>query len=288
MSSGDPQRRRSRGQTQGQAETRRGRVGVRIRRAAGRCSRLVTVGVVVLLLASTLTGAAFGGGLTIPDPEPGVDRTYDDTFRVLASNDPDPARGSSTVQLYEYDNGTIRDVNRTVVTQPVQLWEDSIRPRDALVIANESDMYQSGLTGYYTIPYRDRWYTLEEWNTKWGQRELRILPLYDADPSRATDTDGEYTVEVRNPNGWWDPVYDAEVELNGSELEVTNPGTAMVHTAEYQSIVDRKIDIVEGLLRYSELAPSEAAARSTAAVPTDNGREVFPTVDGASSWRRVA
>ncbi|MDG5775226.1 hypothetical protein VB773_20400 [Haloarculaceae archaeon H-GB2-1] len=288
MSSGDPQRRRSRGQTQGQAETRRGRVGVRIRRAAGRCSRLVTVGVFVLLLASTLTGAAFGGGLTIPDPEPGVDRTYDDTFRVLASNDPDPARGSSTVQLYEYDNGTIRDVNRTVVTQPVQLWEDSIRPRDALVIANESDMYQSGLTGYYTIPYRDRWYTLEEWNTRWGQRELRILPLYDADPSRATDTDGEYTVEVRNPNGWWDPVYDAEVELNGSELEVTNPGTAMVHTAEYQTIVDRKIDIVEGLLQYSELAPSESAARSTSAVPTDNGREVFPTVDGASTslvWR---
>ena len=288
MSLDDPQRRRSRGQTQGQAETHRGQVSVRIRRAAGRCPRLVTVGVAVLLLASTLTGAAFGGGLTIPDPEPGVDRTYDDTFRVLASNDPDPARGSSTVQLYEYDNGTIRDVNRTVVTQPVQLWEDSIRPRDALVIANESDMYQSGLTGYYTIPYRDRWYTLEEWNTRWGQRELRILPLYDADPSRATDTDGEYTVEVRNPNGWWDPVYDAEVELNGSELEVTNPGTAMVHTAEYQTIVDRKIDIVEGFLQYSELAPSESAARSTSAVPTDNGREVFPTVDGASTslvWR---
>ncbi|WP_338918486.1 hypothetical protein [Salinirubellus litoreus] len=207
---------------------------------------------------------------------------------MLASNDPDPGRGSSTVRLYEYDNGTIREVNRTVVTQPVQLWEDSIRPRDALIIANESDMYQSGVTGYYTIPYRDRWYTLEEWNTRWGQRELRILPLYDAEPNRATDIDGEYTVEVRNPNGWWDPVYDAEVELNGSELEVTNPGTAMVHTAEYQTIVDRKIDIVEGLLRYSELAPSEAAARSTSAVPTDNGREVFPTVDGASTslvWR---
>ena len=288
MFSGDPGRRPLREQSHEGPAASRGRVGVRLRRAAGRLSWLTTIGVVVLLLTSTLTGAAFEGGLTIPDPEPGVDRTYDDTFRVLASNDPDPARGSSTVRLYEYDNGTIRDINRTVVTQPVQLWEDSIRPRDALVIANESDMYQSGLTGYYTIPYQDRWYTLEEWNTRWGQRELRILPLYDADPSRATDTDGEYTVEVRNSNGWWDPVYDAEVELNGSELEVTNPGTAMIHTAEYQTIVDRKIDIVEGLLRYSELAPSEAAARSTAAVPTDNGREVFPTVDGASTslvWR---
>jgi hypothetical protein len=181
--------------------------------------------VALLVVTSTLAGAAFGG-LTIPDPEPGVERTYDDTFRVLASNDPDPARGSSTVRLYEYDSGTIRDVNRTVATQPVQLWEDSIRPRDALVIANESDMYQSGLTGYYTIPYRDQWHTLEEWNTKWGQRELRILPLYDADPSRATDTDGEYTVEARNPNGWWDPVYGAEVELVGSDLEVTNPGSS--------------------------------------------------------------
>ena len=288
MSSGNPRRRRSRGQPREQAAARRGRVGVRVRRVAGRCSRLVIVGVVVLLLVSTLTGAAVGGGLTIPAPEPGVDRTYDDTFRVLASNDPDPARGSSTVRLYEYDNGTIRDVNRIVVTQPVQLWEDSIRPHDALVIANESDMYQSGLTGYYTIPYRDRWYTLEKWNTRSGQRELRILPLYDADPSRATDTDGEYTVEARNPNGWWDPVYDAEVELNGTELEVTNPRTAMVHTAEYQTIIDRKIEIVERHLRYSELAPSEAAARSTAAVPMDNGSEVFSTVDGASTslaWR---
>ncbi len=288
MSSSDPQRRRWRGQTQKRAAARQGRVGVRTRRATGRCLWLVTIAVVVLLLAGTLTGAAFNGGLTIPDPEPGVDRIYNDTFRVLASNDADPARGSSMVRLYEYDNGTIRDVNRTVVTQPVQLWEDSIRPRDALVIANESDMYQSGLTGYYTIPYRDRWYTLEEWNTKWGQRELRIFPLYDVDSSRVTDTDGEYTVEVRNPNGRWDPVYDAEVELNGSELEVTNPETAMVHTAEYQTIIDRKIDIIEGLLRYSELAPSEPAARSTAAVPTDNGREVFPTVDGASTslvWR---
>jgi len=273
---------------EGSPTTRRGGIGFPLRRAVGQCSRLATVGVVVLLVAGTFAGAAFGGELTIPDPEPGVDRTYDDTFRVLASNDPDPARGTSTIRMYEYDDGAIRDVNRTVATQPVQLWEDSIRPRDALVIANESDMYQSGLTGYYTIPYQDRWYTLEEWNTKWGQQELRILPLYDADPSRATDTNGEYTVEVRNSNGWWDPVYNVEVELNGSELEVTNPETAMVHTADYQTIVDRKIDIIEGHLRYSELASSESTARSTAAVPTDNGREVFPTVDGASTslvWR---
>jgi len=267
---------------------RREGVTARLRRAASRGSRLAVVAIAILLVASTFAGAAFGGGLTIPDPEPGVDRTYDDTFRVLASNDPDLARGTSTIQMYEYDDGAIRDVNRTVATQPVQLWEDSIRPRDALVIANESDMYQSGLTGYYTIPYRDQWHTLEEWNTKWGQRELRILPLYDADPSRATDTDGEYTVEARNPNGWWDPVYNAEVELVGSDLEVTNPGEAMVHTAEYQTIIDRKIEIVERHLRYSELAPSETVARSTAAVPMDNGSEVFSTVDGASTslvWR---
>ncbi|WP_187347679.1 Ig-like domain-containing protein [Haloplanus rubicundus] len=289
MSSDETEMRPSHERTREQAPSvRRDGGGFRLRRTVSRYSRLVTVGVVLLVVTSTLAGAAFGGGLTIPAPEPGVERPYDDTFRVLASNDPDPARGSSTVQLYEYDNGTIREVNRTVVTQPVQLWEGSIRPHDALVIANESDMYQSGLTGYYTIPYRDQWYTLEEWNTKWGDRELRILPLYDADPSQATDTDGEYTVEVRNPNGWWNPVYGAEVEVNGSVLEVTNPGTAMVHTAEYQTITDRKRDIVEGLLRYSELAPSESVARSTAAVPMDNGSEVFPTVDGASTslvWR---
>ena len=241
----------------------------------------------LLMLTSTLAGAA-PGGLTVPDPEPGVERTYNDTFRVLASNDPDPARGSSTVQLYSYDSGTIREFNRTVTTQPVQLMENSIRPRDALVIANESDMYQSGLTGYYTIPYQDQWHTLEAWNTRWGQRELRILPLYDADPSRATDTEGKYTVEARNPNGWWDPVYRATVELNGTKLEVTNPDEAMVHTPKYQTIIERKIESLERHLRYSELAPSETAARKTAAVPMYNGSEVFQTVDGASTslvWR---
>jgi hypothetical protein len=251
-------------------------------------TRLAPVGLAVLLVASTLGGAVAGASPTPATPEPGVATTYDDTFRILASNDPDPVSGSSTVRLYEYEGGAIREVERTVVTQPVQLRENSIRPSDALVIANESDMYQSGLTGSYTVPYQDQWYTLDEWNTKWGEREIRIIPIYGADPDRATDTDGKYTVEVRNPNGWWNPVYGADVERTGNELTVTNPGTAMVHSAVYRSITERKIDAVERLLRYSELAPSESVARSTAVVPTDGGSEVFPTVDGASTslvWR---
>ena len=253
----------------------------------GRLWRIVTVGVIILCVTSALvTAAADGGG--VPPPDPGVDRTYNETFRVLASNDVDPGKGSSTVLLYEYENGAIREVNRTVVTQPVQLQDDSIRPRDALVIATESDMYQTGLHGRVTVPYQDRWYTLEEWNRKWGQRALRIIPIYGADATRATDTEGKYTVEVRNPNGWWDPVYDAEVERTGNTLNVTNPETAMVHTAEYQTVIERKREIIHSLLQHSELAPSEAAARNTAVVPMDNGTEVFPTVDGASTslvWR---
>lgn len=249
--------------------------------------------VTALLLVSVLAGAVGGDApspfsVGIPEPEPGVDRTYNETFRVLASNDPDPGRGTSTVRLYEYDSGGIREVNRTVVTQPVQLWERNIRPHDALAIAVESDMYQGGLAGYDTVPYRDEWETLAAWNARWGPSELRILPLYDAEPSRATDIDGEYTVEVRNPNGWWDPVYNAEVELNGSRLTVANPRTAMVHTAAYQTVIDRKIDIIERHLRYSELAPSEAVARQTAAVPMAEGDELFPTADGAAVplvWR---
>jgi len=286
MCSGDPQGRQS-PRAREQPTSARGRSVGRVQQAITRWIQFATVVVALLIVTSTLAGAS-PGELIVPDPEPGIERTYNDTFRVLASNDPDPAQGASTVQLYSYDSGTIRELNRTVTTQPVQLRENSIRPRDALVIANESDMYQSGLTGYYTVPYQDQWYTLKEWNTRWGQRELRILPLYDADPSRATDTEGRYTVEARNPNGWWDPVFRAEVELNGSKLEVTNPDEAMVHTSKYQTIIERKIESLERHLRYSELAPSEAAARSTAAVPMDNGSEVFQTVDGASTslvWR---
>ena len=249
---------------------------------ADRLSWLVTVGVIALLITSTLASAALTSELTVSDPEPGVDTVYNDTFRVLASNDADPARGTSTVRGFEYTNGTIETVNRTVVTQPVQLWEDSIRPTDALAIANESDMYQSGLTGPTNVPYQDQWTTLAEWNGTWGEQGLRIIPIYGADPERATDMDGEYTVEVRNPNGWWDPVYNAEVERNGTRLTVTNPETAMVHTAKYESVTNRKIEIVRSLLRYSELAENNASARETAVVPMDNGTEVFPTVEGAS------
>jgi hypothetical protein len=287
MSSDDSSRETSAGRQRSRSSDRL-RVRGWIRGLRGRSSPAVVVAIGLLVCSSTLVGAANIAATPIPTPEPGAERTYNDTFRVLASNDVDPGRGSNTVQLYEYDNGTIREVNRTVVTQPVQLWDDNIRPRDALVIADESDMYQTGLSGQVTIPYRDRWDTLAEWNTRWGDRELRIIPIYGADPSRATNTDGEYTVEARNPNGWWDPVYNAEVEQVGNELTVTNPDAALVHTAEYQTVIQRKQDIVESLLRYSELAPSEAAARSTSVVPMDNGSEVFPTVDGASmafAWR---
>jgi len=239
--------------------------------------RLVVAGSTLLLGSRALIGAA-AGDLLIPSPEPGVEREYDDTFRVLASNDPDPGRGSSVVQVYEYgENGTIREVNRTVGTQPVQLWDSNIQSRDALLIANESDMYQSGLSGFVQVPYRDQWTPLRDW---WGG-EFRILPIYTGDPSRATSTDGQYTVEVRHPNGWWNPVYNADVERVDGNLTVTNTDEALVLSSYYSTVIDRKIQIIESLLQHSEMAPSDSAARSTSVVPTQNGVEVFPTTDGA-------
>ncbi|MDS0283964.1 Ig-like domain-containing protein [Haloarcula onubensis] len=239
--------------------------------------RLVVGGITLLLVSSAVIGAA-AGDLLIPSPEPGVERDYDDTFRVLASNDPDPGRGSSVVQVYEYgENGTIREVNRTVGTQPVQLWDSNIQSRDALLIANESDMYQSGLSGFVQVPYRDQWTPLRDW---WGG-EFRILPIYTADPSRATSNDGQYTVEVRHPNGWWNPVYNADVERVDGELTVTDTDEALVLSSYYSTVIDRKIQIIESLLQHSEMAPSDSAARSTSVVPTQNGVEVFPTTDGA-------
>jgi hypothetical protein len=260
-----------------------------IRTAVTIQGRLITlpvavVGMVLIIVSSAVIGAA-AGGLVVPEPEPGVETDYDDTFRVLASNDRDPGRSSQTVGVFEYaDNGSITAVNRTVVTQPVQLWDSNIQSRDALLIANQSDMYQSGLQGFVQIPYRDRWTPLMDW---WDT-ELRILPLYSADPSRATSTDGRYTVEVRHPNGWWNPVYNAEVERINRTLAVTNPDEALVHSSYYSTVIDRKLQIVESLLQHSAMAATQRTARQTASIPTHNGSEVFPTTDGASvdlPWR---
>ena len=260
-----------------------------IRAAVTIRGRLITLsvamlGMVLIIVSSAIIGAA-AGALVTPDPEPGVEKHYDDTFRVLASNDPDPGRSSQNVGVYEYaDNGSITAVNRTAVTQPVQLWDSNIQSRDALLIANESDMYQSGLHGFVQVPYRDRWTPL----TDWWNTGFRILPLYSADPSRATSTDGRYTVEVRHPNGWWNLVYNAEVERIDGNLTVTNPDEALVLSSYYSTVIDRKIQIVEGLLQHSAMAPSPAAARSTSSVPTRNGSDVFSTTDGASvgfQWR---
>jgi hypothetical protein len=230
------------------------------------------------------TGAVAGTSQPAPTPEPipGVNQTYDGTFRILASDDVDPGRGTSTVHLYEYDNGSISDATRTVSTRPVQLVDDNIRPADALAIAAESDMYHTSLSGHVTVPYRDRWYTLAEWTDTWGEQDLRIVPIYGADPSRATSLDGQYTVEVRNPNGWWDPVHGARVDRTTDGLSVTNPETALVHTADYYAVIDRKRDIIASLLRYSETAPNGTVARETAIVPMDEGREVFPTTAGGT------
>mgnify|MGYP000091377824 FL=1 len=241
-------------------------------------TRLVVAGIVLLLVSSVVIGAA-AGDLFIPSPEPGVEKDYDDTFRVLASNDPDPGRGSSAVPVYEYgENGTITEVNRTVVTQPVQLWDSNIQSRDALLIANESDMYQSGLHGLVQVPYRDKWMTLQDW---WDG-EFRILPIYTGDPDRATSNDGQYTVEVRHPNGWWNPVYNADVERVDGNLSVTNPGEALVLSSYYSNVFERKIQIIESLLQHSEMAPSESAARRTSVLPTEDGDEVYSTTDGAN------
>jgi len=253
-------------------------------RRAGSLSLRVSA-VILLILLSTVAGAA-PDGIRIPAPEPGVEKQYDDTFRVLASNDSDPGRGSSTVGVFEYaENGTITTVNRTVETQPVHLWDGNIQSQDALKIATESDMYQSQFSGQVQIPYRDEWTTLSSW---YGPEEYRILPIYAADPSRATSTDGQYTVEVRHPNGWWNPVYNAEIGEVDGNLTVTNPNGALVLSSSYTTVIDRKIDIVESLLQYSELASSNASARQRSVVPMNYGTEVFPTADGARvdlQWR---
>jgi hypothetical protein len=117
-----------------------------------------------------------------------------------------------------------------------------------------------------------------------------MTPKNSVEPAVSIVSSWKRCVKVLNTNGYWNPVYDAEVLPDSSTdgYYVANPSTALVHVPAGEWIITRKVDALRSLLQYSELASSETVARGTAVVPMEEGSELYPSDDGASVglyWR---
>ncbi|WP_424016322.1 Ig-like domain-containing protein (plasmid) [Halorientalis pallida] len=233
-----------------------------------------------------------GSGPTIPQPTPGVDRTYDETYRILASDDSDPFYNTSTMEVPRFHpNGSVTIVNETIGTFPFEFDGENLRASEALELAYSTDLYRTTLQHRASdVPYADRWRSLQDYRDSGVTERTRVIPLQNVTLGTPTSIDGNYRVEVLNTNGEWNPVYDVEVEPDDSAdgFRVTNPASAQVLLPEGDYVTRRHVDAFNALLRYSALASSDTAAHETAVVPMHEGSEIFPTTNGARAglrWR---
>ncbi|MUV88495.1 hypothetical protein GJ629_00190 [Halapricum sp. CBA1109] len=225
---------------------------------------------------------------TIPEPEPGVERTYNDTYRILASEDEDPLFNTSTLRVPVFhDDGSLTYENETFGIFPVQLDPRSLRPSDALLVAYETDVYQTSLYDKSgTIPHRDTWVPLDEYS----HLRTSIIQLSNVTALEPTSISGNYRVEALNHLGYWHPVYNADVQEDDSPdgYFVANPSSAIVHVPTGEWVSTRRWKAVKELLRYSEDA-DPAVARERVAIPMEEGEELYPVSNGGSinrQWQR--
>lgn len=228
--------------------------------------------VAILILAPVTIVAAdgLGSSIVIPSPDPGVEKTYNGTYRVLASNDADidPANISYTGYFQnDYPFG------------PVELTPKSLSPSQALRYAATQDLYIRQLNDTSAIPYKDRWVP---YSSHSSSEKTQFLLVYDHNTyDGPKSTDGKWFVRVTNQDGQWRPVYNAEVGWNPDTDAhyVANPDKALIHDAYYGDTVGRSRHIVDQYMAY-------AGNPDRVAVPMVNGHELFPTSDGASLSRK--
>ena len=126
----------------------------RLKRTDGRyaqhihaCITIALVG--SLLLASVNVAAAGLGAITaIPSPDPGVEKSYDDTYRILANNDDDVDPSDISYDGYfenDYPYG------------PVELQAKSQSPSQTLRYVATQDVYIRDLSDFQAVPYQDQW-----------------------------------------------------------------------------------------------------------------------------------
>ena len=233
---------------------------------------------VMVLLATSLViapvtvvyAAGIGPIYDIPSPEPGVDNTYDETYRVLANNDVDvdPADVSYT-GYFEND----------YPAYPVDLGRATLSPSQSLRYSTTSDVYITDLSDYNAIPIQDEWkpYSSMPFYTETQFINVHANNTYDGPRSN----DGEWFVRATNQYGEWRPVYNADVKWDPDteELYVSNPDDALVHQAKHESIISRNLHAAEQYTKYAQDS-------DRIAIPKMNGRELYPTSSGASMSRK--
>jgi hypothetical protein len=248
----------------------------RLKRTDGRyaqhihaCITIALVG--SLLLASVSVAAAGLGAITaIPSPDPGVEKSYDDTYRILANNDDDVDPSDISYDGYfenDYPYG------------PVELQAKSQSPSQTLRYVATQDLYIRDLSDFQAVPYRDQWTHYAD-ITSYQETQFLLVHgnnTYDG----PTSTDGKWFVRVTSQYGEWQPVYNAEVrwDRNAEELYVANPEEALIHTAYYSNTIDRNLHAAGQYSRYAQDS-------DRVAIPTVNGRALYPTSDGASMSRQ--
>lgn len=254
---------------------------------------LVVAAFVLLGTAGAMSSAS---GPPFPHPEPGVNKTYNETFRILASNDPDPYYNTSTIEVPKYEGeGGVTVTNKTVGTLPVRLrsaeFAGNLWPTQTLTAAYMTDAYYTQLDGQPMVAYRDKWGSLTALREAGWVVNTRIIRLTNISASTATSVDGQFRVEALHREGFWLPVYEVQVTETTDGYGVANPDDARVLAPLGQWKFQRQEDGLTALLRYSALADSEQEAREKAAVPMQNGEELYPTADGRSVplvWRNTS
>ncbi|WP_436932035.1 hypothetical protein [Halosimplex halobium] len=204
---------------------------------------------------------------TVPTASPGDDTTYDETYRVLASNDEDlDPDDVSYGGYFESD----------FPYEPVSLGVTAHDPSQVLRYAATTDLYRTQASELEHVPYADQWVPYSEWDpdgSKISFWRVHELNAYDGPP----DNSGEWFVRTTNQYGDWRPVYNAEVTWNSTaeEPELANPDEALVHDVQTESTIARVNHVTDQYRAYSD-DPTRAA------VPMNHGTELFPTFSGAS------
>lgn len=221
---------------------------------------------VIAPLSTVVAAGAIGPLYTVPSPSVGTDRTYEETYRVLANNDEDLDPSQVTYQGY-FEND--------YPTGPVRLGESAHDPSQVLRYAATADLYRTEASSFERIPYRDDWVPYSNWAywyTKIQFWRVHDLNSYDGPP----DNSGEWFVQTTNQYGEWRPVYNAEVRWNEEreEPELANPDTALVHSVDSEDTITRTNHVTSQYLAY-------AVDPDRVAVPMDEETELFPTFSGA-------
>lgn len=186
------------------------------------------------------------------------------SFRLLAGNDADPNRNTTTTTIYDYSDlldsdNELESYNISNGLPPWELDRDSLTAAQAREVATRTDGYRHLASNPVYVAHDDRWISL----TNDAVTDVVVYRNYDSEGP-------EYYVFAHvEPRPGYLPVRNAEVEASDDgSLAVINPNEAEVNVGEY--------------MRYEERLKQGAAAL------TDTGlSESRYPASGDTSWFTV-